>query len=73
MPGFIDSIKSKVDALDKTYNPFRKVGDAMAAASTPPPDPTGGMEAKARGDATRNEAIARGKMITVDDRIKKIP
>ncbi len=73
MPGFIDTIKKQADTLDKAVNPFRKVGDAMEKAVNTTPDPTGGMEARARGDAARNEAIARGKTITVDDSIKKIP
>lgn len=73
MPGFIDTIKKQADTLDKAVNPFRKVDDAMERAATPTPDPTGEVETRARGDAARNEAIARGKTITVDDSIKKIP
>ena len=76
MPGFIDTIKKQADTLDKAINPFRKAGDAMEKAVVPTPDPTGGAEARARGDAARDEAIARGKgikTVTVDDSIKKIP
>ena len=64
--GILDAIKGKTDTLDKTYNPFRKVGDAMDnAVATANADPTGRKAAVAAGQAARQEAINRGKGIEV--------
>lgn len=55
-----------LDDLDKTYNPLRKVGDAMDnAVATANADPTGQKVAVAAGQAARQEAVARGKGIEV--------
>jgi hypothetical protein len=62
--GLIDAVKKKIDAVDKSFNPFRRVGDAMEQALKPK------NEADA-GEKARQEAIQRGKVITVDDSIKK--
>jgi hypothetical protein len=52
--------------LDKTYNPLRKVGDAMDnAVATANADPTGQKAAVAAGQVARQEAIDRGKGIEV--------
>jgi len=47
--GFLDAIKGKADDMDKTYNPLRKVGDAIEAAGKnigKPPDPQADYEAR---------------------------
>lgn len=55
-----------LDDLDKTYNPLRKVGDAMGnAVATANADPTGQKVAIGSGQAARQEAIDRGKGIEV--------
>ena len=55
-----------LDDLDKTYNPFRKVGDAIDnAVATANADPTGQKTAVATGQAARQEAIDSGKGIEV--------
>lgn len=49
--GVLDSIRAKADVLDKTYNPLRKVGDAMEAAGEnigKLPDAQAAYEAKER-------------------------
>ena len=35
--GAVQVVKDKVDTLDKTYDPFRKVADAIAGAGRPKP------------------------------------
>jgi hypothetical protein len=55
-----------LDDLDKTYNPLRKVGDAMDnAVATANADPTGQKAAVAAGQSVRQEAIDRGNGIEV--------
>jgi hypothetical protein len=74
MPGIVDTMKKKIDEVDKSINPFRRAADAMTAATTPKamsPE----EEARARGESARNQAVARGMGATVkvDDSIKKRP
>jgi hypothetical protein len=38
--GLLDSIKAKADQLDQTYNPFRKVADALDKAGSPKTEAT---------------------------------
>lgn len=73
--GVWDAIKRKADALDKSVNPLRKVADTIGAATKKVnADPTGQKAAVAAGQAARQEAISRGKVIntpTGDFSIKK--
>jgi hypothetical protein len=78
MGDIIDAVKKRFDYLDKTYNPMRRVGDAIAEAGQPKNESEAATrDAVAMGAKARNEAIARGRapdvpVQTVDDSIKKI-
>lgn len=57
--GIFDKVKSAVNQADKKYNPLRKVADAMTKTS----DATGAQAAKAAGQAARQAAIERGRVL----------
>ena len=64
--GVLDNITGKLDAIDQSVNPLRKVADAMSGANTPAVnDPTGQKAAIAAGQAARQEAVNRGLGIEV--------
>lgn len=53
----VDDIKAGFDEFDKTYNPFRKVGDAIFVGDAVKTEPLTGQAA---ADAARKEAISAG-------------
>lgn len=76
--GIIGAIRGKIDELDQTYNPLRKVGDAISGASAP--DTSGSTpEQKAyeskEKSANKDNPSYPGNVPTqtVDDSVKRMP
>lgn len=75
--GILDAIRGKADALDKSVNPLRKVGDAIdTAVGTASADPTGLKAATSAGKTAHEEAVSRGKDIPVttvmDSKVREV-